>query len=177
MFLTIGLLLPFLTGQMKQIGNMLLPMHIPVLLCGLICGGRYGLGVGVVLPLLRSVLFGMPVFFPNAAAMAFELAAYGAVAGFLYGRSKWKCVIALYRSMIAAMLGGRLIWGLVMILFLGVGDGGFTWEAFMAGAFLQSFPGILLQLVLIPAVMVALNRAGLVKFSRKKPREEKTALS
>ena len=77
MFLAIGLLLPFLTGQIRQIGNMLLPMHIPVILCGLICGWQYGLGVGFVLPLLRCVIFGMPVLFPTAVSMSFELAAYG----------------------------------------------------------------------------------------------------
>ena len=61
MFMGIGLVLPFLTGQIPQIGNMLLPMHIPVLLCGLICGWQYGLTVGLILPLLRYALFGMPV--------------------------------------------------------------------------------------------------------------------
>lgn len=80
MFLAIGLVLPFLTGQIPQIGNMLLPMHIPVLLCGLI------------LPLLRSALFGAPVFFPAATAMAFELMTYGLVAGLLYSLSKWQCI-------------------------------------------------------------------------------------
>ena len=77
MFLAIGLVLPFFTGQIPQVGSMMLPMHIPVLLCGLICGWKYGLMVGFVLPPLRSVLFGMPPLFPTGAAMAFELAAYG----------------------------------------------------------------------------------------------------
>ena len=60
MFLAIGFVLPFLTGQIQQIGKMLLPMHIPVLLCGLICGAKYGLSVGLLLPLSRSLIFGMP---------------------------------------------------------------------------------------------------------------------
>ena len=60
MFMAIGLVLPFLTGQIPQIGSMLLPMHLPVLLCGLICGWQYGGLVGFVLPLLRYLLFGMP---------------------------------------------------------------------------------------------------------------------
>ena len=111
MFLAIGLVLPFFTGQIPQVGSMMLPMHIPVLLCGLICGWKYGLMVGLVLPLLRSFLFGMPPLFPTAAAMAFELAAYGFVSGFLYNRSKWKCIVALYRCLIAAMIIGRMVWG------------------------------------------------------------------
>jgi len=72
MFIAIGLVLPFFTGQIPQIGRMLLPMHIPVFLCGLICGWKYGLMVGFILPLLRYAVFGMPVIFPNGIAMAFE---------------------------------------------------------------------------------------------------------
>lgn len=166
MFLAVGLLLPFLTGQIKQIGNMLLPMHIPVIMCGLICGWKYGLGVGFVTPILRYFLFGMPVLYPNGIAMAFELATYGLVVGLLYSRSRWKCIISLYRSMIIAMIAGRIVWGIAEIFLLGLGENGFTWEAFMAGAFLNAFPGIILQLVFIPAMMLVLNKTGLVKFSK-----------
>lgn len=120
MFLAIGMVLPFVTGQIPQIGSMLLPMHIPVFLCGLICGWQYGAVVGFILPLLRSVLFGMPVLFPGATAMAFELMTYGLVAGLLYGISRWQCVIALYRSMIAAMVAGRAVWGIVQLIQLGL---------------------------------------------------------
>lgn len=172
MLLAAGLLLPFLTGQLKTIGNMLLPMHIPVILCGLICGWKYGLGVGFVVPLMRSMLFGRPVVYPDAVAMAFELATYGLVVGLLYGRSRWKCIVSLYRSMIIAMLAGRVVWGVAEVFLLGLGESGFTWDMFIGGAFLRAFPGIILQLVFIPAVMLVLNRTGLVKFSRhKKPAE------
>ncbi|MCD7772298.1 MAG: ECF transporter S component [Oscillospiraceae bacterium] len=167
MFLAIGLVLPFLTGQIPQIGSMLLPMHIPVLLCGLICGWQYGLTVGFITPLLRSLLFGMPVLYPGAIAMAFELATYGAVIGFLYNHSKWKCIISLYRSMIAAMIAGRLVWGVAEIILLGIKGNTFTWTAFISGAFLNAIPGIIIQLILIPAIMVALNKTGLVKFTKK----------
>ena len=157
MFLAIGLVLPFLTGQIPQIGNMLLPMHIPVLLCGLI------------LPLLRSALFGAPVFFPAATAMAFELMTYGLVAGLLYSLSKWQCIRALYRCLIIALLAGRAVWGIVQTVQLGVTGSGFTWQMFMAGAFLNAIPGIVVQLILIPVVMVALNRTGLVPFRKVQP--------
>lgn len=165
MFLAIGLLLPLLTGQMKQLGNALLPMHIPVILCGLICGWQYGLGVGFVLPLLRSAIFGMPILFPTAAAMAFELATYGFVVGFLYSHSRWKCVVALYRCMIIAMLAGRAVWGIVQVCLLSLGETAFTFSMFIAGAFLNAIPGIILQLILIPTIMITLNRTGLVRFS------------
>ncbi len=171
MFTAIGLVLPFLTGQIQQIGNMLLPMHIPVLLCGLICGWQYGLVTGLTLPLLRYFLFGMPVLFPTGIAMAFELAAYGAVSGLLYSRSRWKCMIALYRSLLAAMLSGRIVWAVVQMLLLGAGGDGFTWKMFITGAFVNAVPGIILQLILIPAVMLALDRTGLVHFARKRTAE------
>lgn len=168
MFLAIGMVLPFLTGQIPQIGNMLLPMHIPVILCGLICGWQYGAAVGFVLPLLRSAIFGMPLFFPAATAMAFELMTYGLVVGLLYEISRWQCVIALYRCLIIAMIAGRAVWGIVQFIQVGVFGDGFTLQAFMAGAFLNAIPGIILQLILIPAIMIALDRTGLVHFRKHK---------
>lgn len=110
MFIALGIILPFFTGQIPQIGNMLLPMHIPVFLCGLICGWRYGLAVGFILPLLRYVMFGMPVIYPTGIAMAFELGTYGFVSGMMYKGSKWKCIVSLYRSIVAAMITGRVVW-------------------------------------------------------------------
>lgn len=172
MFMAVGIVLPFFTGQIPQIGSMLLPMHLPVLLCGLICGWQYGGIVGFILPLLRSALFGMPPVL-TAAAMAFELAAYGIIAGFLYGHSRWKCIIALYRSLIIAMIGGRIVWGVVRVLLTGVAGEAFTWKMFMTGAFVTAVPGIILQLVFIPAVMVALDRTGMVRFSNHKLSEQK----
>lgn len=167
MFLAIGLLLPFLTGQLKNLGSMLLPMHIPVMLCGLICGWQYGAAVGAILPLLRNLLFGMPPM-PGAISMAFELCTYGLVIGLMYGLSKWKCIISLYRSMIVAMLAGRAVWGIAQYIILGIKGGSFGLEAFMAGAFLNAIPGIILQLIFIPVLMVALDRTGMVRFTKLK---------
>ena len=154
LFLAIGLVLPFFTGQIKEIGNMLLPMHLPVFLCALICGWQYGTAVGFIMPLLRFALFSMPRM-PTALAMAFEMAAYAFAAGFLYSRARWQCTRMLYRSLIIAM-----------IVLLGLSGGAFTWQMFISGAFLNAIPGIILQLVLIPAIMVALDRAKLVPFRR-----------
>lgn len=165
MLMAVGIVLPFFTGQIPQIGNMLLPMHLPVLICGLICGWQYGGIIGFILPLLRHVLFGMPPM-PNGISMAFELAAYGAIAGFVYNHSRWQCIVSLYRALLIAMVGGRIVWGAVSIVVLGMTGGAFTWQIFMAGAFLNAIPGIILQLVLIPALMLALHRTGLVPFRR-----------
>lgn len=166
MLMALGIVLPFFTGQIPQIGSMLLPMHLPVLVCGLICGWQYGGIVGFMLP-----LFGMPPM-PNGLAMAFELAAYGAISGFLYNRSRWQCIVSLYRSLVIAMIGGRVIWGMVRVVMLGMTGNAFTWQMFMAGAFLNAVPGIILQLVFIPALMVALNKTGIVRFYR----EQKAAV-
>ena len=164
LFLAIGMILPFFTGQVPQIGSMLLPMHIPVFLCALICGWKYGLPMAFVLPLFRSMTFGMPPLFPTAVSMAFELATYAFAAGFLYGRSEWKCTRALYRCMIIAMIAGRVVWGIVQMTLLNMSGKGFGLQAFLAGALFNAIPGIILQLVVIPSIMVALNRARLVPF-------------
>lgn len=164
MFLAIGMVLPFLTGQIPQVGNMMLPMHIPVLLCGLICGWQYGAVLGFVLPLLRYLIFGMPVLFPTGTAMAFELMTYGLVIGLVYSLSRWKCIISLYRALIAAMIAGRIVWAAAQMILLGVSGGAFTMKIFLAGAFFNAVPGIIIQLILIPTVMIALGRTGLVHF-------------
>lgn len=168
MFIAIGLILPFFTGQIPQIGQMLLPMHIPVLLCGFICGWQSGAVVGFVLPLLRSMLFGAPAFYPMATGMAFELMTYGLAAGLLYSMSKWKCLLALYRSLVIAMLAGRAVWGLAQTIQMGVFGSGFSLQMFLAGAFINAIPGILAQLILIPVIMLALGRTGLVPFQTKR---------
>ena len=165
--LALCLVLPFFTGQIPQIGSMLLLMHLPVLLCGLLCGWQYGAAVGFVAPLLRYVLFGMPPIYPVGIAMAFELATYGLVIGLLYSRSRWKCIVALYRSLLIAMVVGRIVWGVAEVVLLGLGGKAFTWELFLSGALLTAVPGIILQLVFIPALMIALDRTGLVRFSKK----------
>ncbi len=171
MCMAAGIILPFFTGQIPEIGKMLLPMQLPVFLCGLICGWQYGGLVGFILPLLRYALFAVPPM-PNGIALAFEQAAYGMICGYLYNRSKWHCIVAVYRSLIAAMLGGRVIWVIARLVLLGLTGNAFTWKIFMAEAFVSALPGIILQLVLIPALMVALNKAGLVHFhKRKKPAE------
>lgn len=165
-FLALALTLPFLTGQIPQIGAMLLPMHIPVLLCGFVCGWPWGLAVGATAPLLRSALFGMPALYPNAAAMTFELAAYGAISGALYRalpRKPW----AAYAALLAAMLGGRLVWGAARYVFAGISGSEFPMSAFLAGAVTSALPGIVLQLVLIPAVVFALEKAGLTPEERR----------
>ena len=167
MLFALGLVLPFLTGQIPQIGQMLCPMHIPVFLCGMICGWQYGLVVGFLLPLVRSVLFGMPVIFPNGIAMAFELATYGFVSGFVYFKKGYFCLRSCYISLITAMIAGRIVWGLARWVLMAFGST-FSWKLFVAGALLNAIPGIILHLILVPGLMLALGKTGLVPFETKK---------
>ncbi len=159
--LALCLVLPFLTGQLQQLGNALCPMHLPVLLCGFLCGWPWGLAVGFVAPLLRSVCFGMPSLYPAAISMAFELAAYGAVTGLAY-RMLPKTVPCIYLSLILAMLAGRAVWGAVRFVLAGLSTTAFPLSAFLAGAFTTAVPGIILQLAVIPLLVLALRRAGLL---------------
>ena len=158
--LALALVLPFLTGQIPQIGSALCPMHLPVLLCGFLCGWPWGLAVGFIAPLLRSVIFGMPPMIPTALAMAFELATYGALAGFLY-RKFPKTIPGIYASLLIAMICGRLVWGVVRLILAGVQGNGFTFAMFLSGAITTAIPGIIAQLVLIPAIVYAMERVGL----------------
>lgn len=157
-FLALGIVLPFLTGQIPTIGSMLLPMHIPVLICGFVCGWQWGLLVGFVLPLMRSALFSMPPMMPTAAAMAFELAVYGAVTGILYQKLP-KTTASVYVSLAGAMIAGRIVWGIVSMILYGIAGKAFGWQIFLGGALLNAVPGIILQLVLIPVIILALRRA------------------
>ncbi len=160
--LALCMVLPFLTGQIPQIGSAISPMHIPVLLAGFLCGPWWALAVGAVAPLLRFALFGMPPIFPVGLAMCFELATYGLVSGLLY-RLLPKKTVNIYVSLVAAMLAGRVVWGIVMVILSGVTGSAFTWAAFLAGAFINAVPGIIIHIVLIPLLVVALRRAGIIK--------------
>lgn len=157
LFLAIGMVLPMLTGQIKEIGDTLLPMHLPVLLCGLICGKWYGLGVGALLPFLRSAVFAMPPIYPNAVYMALELLTYGFVVGLIYSCLKKPSLKNIYLSLIPAMLAGRIVWGIAKAVLLGMGGKTFTFLAFITGGFVDSLLGIALQLILIPIIIKLLT--------------------
>ncbi|MBQ1278896.1 MAG: ECF transporter S component [Clostridia bacterium] len=155
-FLSIGLVLPLFTMQIKEIGDTLLPMHLPVMLCGILCGSIWGGSVGLILPFLRSAIFGMPPMYPNAVWMAAELAAYGLIIGLVYNRTR-KNITGIYISLIAAMLGGRVVWGATKALLLGVAGKSFTFTAFLVGGFADALLGIVLQLILIPLIVKLFN--------------------
>ena len=161
LFLALAYVMPFLTGQIPQIGSMLLPMHLPVLLCGFVCGWPYALAVGLLAPLTRHLMLAMPPLM-TAICMSFELAAYGALTGLFYKLFPKKTVF-LYVSLILAMLGGRVVWGLAAWAIYQLFAKALTWQIFAASAFVNSIPGIILQIVVIPPLVLALRRAKVME--------------
>ena len=159
--LALCMVLPFLTGQIPEIGSALSPMHIPVFLCGFAAGWPYALVVGLIAPVLRFALFGMPPLFPVGAAMAFELATYGLVSGLLY-RALPRRKTSIYVTLVISMLAGRVVWGVARLALAGLSNTTFGWAAFLAGAFTQAVPGIICHLLLIPVIVIALEKAKLI---------------
>ena len=162
LFLALAYVMPFLTGQVPEIGSMLCPLHIPVILCGFVCGWPWGLTVGFIAPLFRSLTLGMPPLFPTAVCMAFELAAYGAVAGLMH-RILPRKKAYIYCSLLTSMIIGRLVWGVAMYVALGINGSSFTLAAFVAGAFSNAVPGIIVQIVLIPILVMIIDNQKIIK--------------
>jgi hypothetical protein len=150
----LGLLLPFLTAHAFGVpGTVLLPMHIPVFLTGLLCGPMYGALNGILIPILSSVLTGMPPVFPMLPIMAGELLTYGLVSGLLYHKTR----LPLYPSMLIAMVSGRVVYGLIFGALLLANDGPLK-ALSVTGAVVTGIPGIIIQLVLVPLIVLALRR-------------------
>lgn len=160
-FLSLALLLPLLTGQIKEIGKMLNLMHVAIFLCGMVCGSFYGALIGFIAPLLRAVTFGMPILFPNAVVMAFELGVYGFLSGLLY-KLLYNLKGGIYISLAVSMLVGRLVWGVVTLIVWSFMGDAFTFALFIKGAFIDSFIGIIFHLILVPIIITILKRAGLL---------------
>lgn len=168
--LAVGMALPYLTGQIQAISQIISPLHIPALLCGLCCGWKWGLGLGLLLPILRGTTLGMPPFPMVALPMAFELGAYGLAAGLaypafvkLFGNKSY--LPAMVAALAAAMLVGRIVGGAAKAALLAFGiitsRAPFTFAAFLAGYFTSTAAGAAIHLVLIPAIVTVLENAGL----------------
>ncbi|MBR0425280.1 MAG: ECF transporter S component [Clostridia bacterium] len=159
--------LPFLTLGDVTLGTMFSLMHIPVFLCGFLCGWQWGLAVGFVAPLLRSLTLSRPPILPTGLAMAFELAAYGLVVGLLFKvlpRKAW----SIYVSLIVAMLLGRVVSGVANAIILGIQGNAYTFEVFLAKHFVEALPAIVLHIIFVPLVVMAFERAKLIENNPKR---------
>ncbi len=158
--LALCVVLPMLLHAVPNAGQTLLPMHIPVLLCGIVCGWPFGLACGVLAPVLSSLITGMPpmAYVPS---MLGELAVYGLVAGLMmkYTRTG-KTLADVLISLVAAMLAGRVIFGALNALIFRAGE--YSLPVWLGAAFVTALPGIVIQLVLIPLIVFALERAKIL---------------
>ena len=174
--LALGLILPFLTGQLQSFGKLLSPLHIPALICGMTCGWAWGGALGLILPVLRMALFGMPAA-PMAYPMAFELCAYGVATGLLYpwlrrelcGRCGAKPLVVMLATLGLAMVLGRIVGGAAKSLLLMAGaipGVPLTFAAFVTAYFVDTAVAAVVHLIVVPAVVLALEKARLSPVSR-----------
>lgn len=160
MCIALCVVLPMAFHAIPDAGSILSPMHIPVLLCGLVCGWHFGLLCGLAGPFLSSILSGMPpmAYLPP---MMVELAVYGLCAGLLIKCVHTKKIYAdLYISLIISMLAGRIVAGVARALIFT--PGGYSMAVWATSYFVTSLPGIIMQLILLPIIVVALTKAGLI---------------
>ena len=151
--------LPIAFHSIPNAGSVILPMHIPVLICGMICGWPYGLICGLMGPLLSSVLTGMP---PAAIlpAMMVECGTYGMVSGLMLKYVRTKSTYGdLYIALIVAMLAGRVISGIAKALIF---SPGMAMSAWITASFVTALPGIVIQLVFLPSVVFTLMKARVI---------------
>ena len=144
------------------LGTAFSPMHIPVLLCGMVCGGTYGLICGLVGPLVSAAITGMPgaALLPS---MVPELAAYGLVAGLMMRHVRTgKLYADQYIALGTAMAAGRIVGGIAKALFYMGGGEPFTLAVWAAGYFVTTLPGIVCHLVVIPLLVSILMKARLI---------------
>lgn len=159
MFLALCLVLPLITFGSTQIGNAISPMHIPVLICGFVCGWQYGAVIGFSAPLLRYLIFQMPPIYPIGAAMSFELAAYGILSGILYKAFPKKNGY-IHPVLIISMLGGRMVWGIARYIMAGLGGSEFNISMFIAGAFTNAIPAIICHIIIVPLAVMVFKKIG-----------------
>lgn len=162
LMIALGIVLPFLTGSSPELGSVFLLMHIPVLLSGLMLGGKYGLIIGLMTPLLRSILFVAPPLYPIAIVMAFELSAYGFFIGWIHQRLSNK-PLNVFISLMTSMLIGRFCWGLGASILYPLAGLNFGLNIFLLTAFVKGLPGMAIQLVMIPTLYFSLNRTGILE--------------
>ena len=167
LLIAIAYILPFFTGNIPQIGSMLCPMHLPIIICGFLCGWKYGLIAGIVTPLLRSLTIGMPNIYPSAITMALELGCYGFVSGIIFNvfkRNNKITILTIYITLISSLLMGRIVWGLGNYTLTLIDQTfNFNFNIFLAGAFINAYPGIILQLILIPPFILLFNKLDMIK--------------
>ncbi len=160
LFIAIGVVLPQAFHMIPNAGSIFLPMHIPVLISGFAVGPLFGLLCGILTPVLSHFIFGMPPT-PVLPGMLCELAVYGLMTGIFNRIIKIKNDYAkAYVVLILAMLCGRVTYGILNALIFKAGS--YSLNAWISAAFVTAIPGIIIQLILIPVLVVRLKKAHLI---------------
>ena len=149
--------LPLLTSSAPEVSAMLCLMHFPVMVCGMMCGAPWGIAVGVTAPILRSLMFGMPFMYPDAVAMALEMGVYGFICG-LEANDPRKSPGNVFLDLVLSMVAGRVAWGIIMTFFALISNVPFSVELYKT-SILNTWPGIILQLISLPPLIVFLQTA------------------
>jgi len=163
-FLAVALVLPFVTGQIPEMGQALCPMHLPVMLCGFLLGTPWGAAVGFIAPLLRMLIFGMPQM-PMALAMMFELAAYGALCGLMHFVLPKK-IPFIFLSLVTAMVGGRVVLAFVNFIISGFKGTEFSFFPYLLANVTTAIPGLILQIILIPMLVIVFEKLKILYFKK-----------
>ena len=169
LFIAIGVVVP---AMFHINGQVFLPLHIPVMLAGFICGPAFGFAAGLITPIVLSLTTGMPPMYPMAFCMALECAAYGLVCGLLMSRFGFRrsggVVLSSLLVLIIAMLAGRVVYALACVAFGSLRLSAGALPPFISGLTVTALPGIVIQLVLIPSILFALYSARLFPLKGKK---------
>lgn len=151
MFLALGILFPQIFHAIPNAGNILLPMHIPVILCGFVCGPFYGLLVGLITPIISNLVFAMPAAI-MLGQMIVELGTYGFMCGLMYRLIQNNNeLIRNYIVLIISMVSGRLVYGICNALIFKAGN--YSFDLWIKAALIVAIPGIIIQLIFIPILV------------------------
>lgn len=155
LLLALGIILPQVFHLFGASGSIFLPMHIPVLLAGFFLGGSSAAVIGIIAVLLSEIVTGMPPV-PILYFMLVEVAVYGLVAGLAYKKFR----LNIYVSLIIAMIAGRVASGLTVFILQQLLGLKISAISYVIGSVVTGLPGIIIQLILIPMIVLAVERAG-----------------
>lgn len=158
--LALCVLLPYAFHGIQRAGVIFSPIHIPVFLGGFLLGPLWGGAIGLLGPLLCSIITGMPPMYPTMVNMMIECLAYGLLSGLIFRlfKSKWM-LLDIYVGLVPSMLVGRCVGGLMNLITLIGSDSPYTGQAFLNSYFVLAWPGILIQLTVIPFLLFSLYKA------------------
>lgn len=149
-----GIILPMIFHMFGMTGPIALPMHIPVLIGGFLLSPQLSLFLGIITPVISSLMTGMPVMFPMAIIMAFELGTYGLTASL----STRKLKLSPIPSLIISMIAGRIAAGLTVAVLVQLFGLNMNPLMFVKGAIITGIPGIIIQLIFIPSLIFAVKK-------------------